>query len=211
MRKWNRASGFREDRESTRYVIGVTTLAALLLICCTLHCYICRRLRKKRRYDEVAQRILVDSSFLLHLRRPLLIYFSISNLSTTPHQHYNLCASATIGESQKREQHDSIFHVVTRNKGSECVSTATGNAAMGIVLLTFILVGNPVTYVYTTTRQFIGNCTASLAQIHMEHRIITIYDMYKYAKQSKLSSEYNNIDLGKSFVEKIQLQAWNMS
>ncbi|EYC40947.1 hypothetical protein Y032_0588g354 [Ancylostoma ceylanicum] len=56
------------DRETTHYVIGVTTFAALLLLCCTVQCYVCRRLRRKRRYDEHFQPLHYPSSTLQFVR-----------------------------------------------------------------------------------------------------------------------------------------------
>ncbi|ETN80501.1 hypothetical protein RB195_011387 [Necator americanus] len=55
-------------REISHYVIGIATFGILLLLCCILQCCICRRLRRKRRYDEHFEPLHYPSSTLQFVR-----------------------------------------------------------------------------------------------------------------------------------------------
>ncbi|CAJ0597215.1 unnamed protein product, partial [Cylicocyclus nassatus] len=56
------------NRALFHYIIGITSFVVLLLFCCTLQCFVCRRLRRKRRYDENFEPLHYPSSTLQFVR-----------------------------------------------------------------------------------------------------------------------------------------------
>ncbi|WKY02948.1 hypothetical protein Q1695_016333 [Nippostrongylus brasiliensis] len=56
------------SQDILQYLLVLSTFLIILFLCCTFHCYLCRRIRRKRRYNDHFEPLDYPSSTLQFVR-----------------------------------------------------------------------------------------------------------------------------------------------